>query len=81
MDDQTVFDVGDLVCIVQDCYVFMSTRAKVVKMGGIGIIIQTEPPFEHLDDELMMKFWNEAVKIHVSGNIIGWIQINHLEKL
>ena len=81
MDDQAVFDVGDLVCIVQDCYVFMSTRAKVVKMGGIGIIIQTEPPREHLGDDLMMKFWNEAVKVHVSGNIIGWIQINHLEKL
>ena len=40
MNEQQMFDVGDLVYIVQDCYVFMSTRARIVKMGGIGIIIQ-----------------------------------------
>jgi hypothetical protein len=81
MNEQQMFDVGDLVYIVQDCYVFMSTRARIVKMGGIGVIIQTEPPFEHLNDDLMMRFWNESVKVQVSENIIGWIQINHLEKL
>jgi len=81
MDDQRIFGIGDLVYIVQDCYVFMNTRAKIVKMGGIGVIIQTEPPFEYLNDDLMMRFWSETVKVQVSGSIVGWIQINHLEKI
>ena len=72
------YKVGDLVCIVNDCYVFMKDRAKVLKMGGIGVIVQIDNPKMTDYDHEVWAFWEEAVKVEIQGGSIGWIQVSNL---
>ena len=72
------YRVGDLVCIINDCYVFMEDRAKVLKMGGIGIIVQVDYPKGTECAEDIWSFWEEAVKVEIEGGSIGWIQVSNL---
>jgi len=73
MNHDIDFKVGDLVYIINDCYIFMKERAKITKMGGFGIIISINPPEEYENNNLMVKFWEESIKVEVSGGISGWI--------
>jgi hypothetical protein len=73
MNHDIDFKVGDLVYIINDCYIFMKERAKITKMGGFGIIISISPPEEYENNNLMVKFWEESIKVEVSGGISGWI--------
>ena len=72
------FQIGDLVYIINDCYVFMKSRAKVISVGGLGVIIQTDPPKKYYNDELMLRWHKDSVKVQVSESVSGWIQVDNL---
>ena len=73
------FKIGDLVYIINDCYFFMNHRARVLSVGGVGIIIQTDPPEKYYNDELMLRFHKDSVKVQVSDGISGWVQKENLK--
>ena len=78
MNHDVNFKVGDLVYIVNDCYIFLKERAKITKMGGVGVVVKTDPPEEYKNNQFMTKFWQGAVKVEVSLGISGWIQRENL---
>ncbi len=73
MDHDIDFKIGDLVYVVNDCYIFSRERARVTKTGGVGVVVKIEHPSSLIDKESSFDFWPRAIKIEFPAGISGWI--------
>ena len=73
MNHDVKYKIGDLVYIINDCYIFLKERAKIIKTGGFAVVIGIQGPEEHKNNPQMMKFWAESVKVQIGPKISGWV--------
>ena len=80
----TDFEVGDLITITNDSYIFTQDKAFMIHKGSTAVVIEiiddAGPPLE-VFSQGRRRIWKGSVKIRDEHGRNGWIHAANIEKI